>query len=591
MIEDPPLDGEEIAEEYIEPIEPAVIARAVEQLRAVAKGNGIISGQINAGEVKGETLNFEGLAFFKIEPKIGEKRVPGKQQGQVLGSAAEMRQKMQAAQEKAADNPDVRKHTVQVMRKRRDLGFMVQGQYVALDKLRQNFVVHEGCAPCGRDGKIKCNACAGRGKTPCKKCFGTKEMPCPLCRGSKVMGTPRGQVPCTRCHGRGRAPCTQCQRTGLQRCPACKAAGSTACQNCNGTGWHSLVGVLDVKAKGTFDFDRSRVPPDIVAKIEEMGPRLVLEKHADVRIIEDEVRARELAQIAKPGEYIVAYHVRLPVGGIAFTMPKKQDIAGTLFGMHPLLAGVPPFLEPGLMPAFEALDDAARGKGGRLREATKSRFVGEALLTALRHPRKKAMRMLQKRYPVGINETRIFNTLLAAEKVTKAIITVPRAMGLAAGSILAGVLFAGYFIGPGRSTLRAAIPDMQAQVAMAMDVGVLLAGCAMAVLIAQSLATNGVRKALGKLAARVPAAQLAPASAFSYVTGTLIAALLFVAVIEVTGAMKKAVPAWYGDGRVKMAAHLPFTIAPLTTDAQTGDAQKTDAPADETAAPGAGATP
>lgn len=586
MIEDPPLDGEETPEEYVEPIEAAVIARAVEQLRAVAKGNGIISGQINAGEVKGETLNFEGLAFFKIEPKIGEKRVPGKQQGQVLGSAAEMRQKMQATQEKAADNPDVRKHTIQVMRKRRDLGFMVQGQYVALDKLRQNFVVHEGCAPCGRDGKIKCNACAGRGKTPCKKCFGTKEMPCPLCRGSKVMGTPKGQVQCTRCHGRGRAPCTQCQRTGLQRCPACKAAGSTACQNCNGTGWHSLVGVLDIKAKGSFDFDRSRVPPDIAAKIEEMGPRLVLEKHADVRIIDDEERARELAQIAKPGEYIVAYHVRLPVGGIAFTLPKKQDIAGTLFGMHPVLSGVPPFLEPGLKLAFDALDDAARGKGGRLREATKSRFVGEALLTALRHPRKKAIRMLQKRYPVGVEETRIFNTLLAAEKVTKAIITVPRAMGLAAGGMLAGALYAGYFIGPWRAALKGAVPDMQAHVAMALDIGVLLAGCAAAVLIAQGLATNGVRKALGKLAARVPAAQLAPASAFSYGIGTLLTLLLFVAVIEGAGVMKKPVPAWYGDARVKIAAHLPFALPPLTTDATT-----VAAPEDETAAPGAGATP
>ena len=581
MIEEPPVDTVEEAD-LKEPIETAVIARAVELLRGVAKGNGLISGQINAGEVKGETLNFEGLAFFKIEPKTAEKRVPGKQQGTVIGSAAEMRQKIQAAQEKAAENPEVRKHTIQVMKKRRDLGFMVSNQFVSLEKLRQIFVVHEGCTPCGRDGKIKCNTCAGRGKTPCKKCFGTKEMPCPLCRGTKVMGTPRGQVQCTRCHGRGRAPCNQCQRTGLIQCAQCKARGSTACQNCNGTGWHSLVGTLDVRAKSKFEFDRSRVPLPIAEKIDEMGPRLVTEKHADIKIIETEERARELALIAKPGEYIIPYHVRLPVGSIAFTMPKKQEVAGTLFGMHPVLEGLPPFLEPPLDTALMALQDAAGGTGARLREAIKARFVGETLLTTLRHPRKKAMRIMQKRYPYGIGDIRINATIIAAEKVMKAIITMPRLIGLVGGSIAAAALYAGYFIGPG----RAALAGMPSHVAMALDVGVMLVGCAIAALAAQQLASSGVRKSLGKLAAKVPASQLAPASAHAYAVSIVVGALLFLGCIEGAIAMKKTAPDWYVQARTQLAAKAGITITPI----ESAPAIEV-APETETAAPGAGETP
>jgi hypothetical protein len=587
VIEEPPVDSIE-EPELTEPIEAAVIARAVEQLRAVTKGNGLISGQIKAGEVKGETLNFEGLAFFKIEPKTAEKRVPGKQQGMVIGSAAEMRQKIQAAQEKAAENPEVRKHTIQVMKKRRDLGFMVSNQFVSLEKLRQNFVVHEGCNPCGKDGKIKCNTCAGRGKMPCKKCFGTKEMPCPLCRGTKVMGTPKGQQTCTRCHGRGRAPCNVCQRTGLIQCQQCKSKGSTPCQNCNGTGWHSLVGTLEVRAKSTFEFDRVRVPPEIAEKIDAMGPRLVTEKHADVKIIETEERARELLQIAKAGEYIIPYHVRLPVGSIAFTMPQKQEMTGTLFGMQPVLGGLPPFLEPPLDAALMALQDAAGGKGARLRDAVKARFVGETLLTALRYPRKKTMRIMQKRYPHGIGDIRINATIIAAEKVVKAIVNTPRMIGLAGGSMAAAGLFALYFIGPGRAALGGVLTNAPAHVGMAIDIGVLLAGCAIAALAAQQLATSGVRKALGKLAAKVPAAQLAPASAYAYGVSALVGAILFFGCIEGAIAMKKPAPAWYAQARIQIAAKAGITLAPLETapvaevnaDAQT-----------ETAAPGAGETP
>lgn len=578
---DTPADpfGEDVPDDYREPIDPAVIARAVEQLRAVAKGNGIISGQITENGVDGETLNFEGLAFFKIEAKIAEKRVAGKQKGEVVASAGDMHQKMEVEQEKAAHNPDVRRHTIAALKKRRDIGFMVKNQYVALDSLRKNFVVHEGCSSCASKGKIKCGNCSGQGRTKCKKCFGSKQMPCTLCRGTKMMGTPNGRAPCTRCQGRGRMPCNLCQRSGGRRCEVCQGKMHTNCKNCNGAGWMSLVGTINIKARSQYDFDRSALTPEIAAAIDAQGPRLVIDKHIDAAIIEDEERAKALDSMAAEGEYIIPYHLRLPTGRITFALPKKQEITAKLFGMQPTLTELPPFLEAPLAPALAALNEAAAGKTERVRDAMKMRFVSEAILTALRHGPAKGVRILTKRYPLGLEATTIASSVAAAEKVVAALITRPRIIGLAAGSVVSAALYGAYYIGPGFAALAG---KFEPHVGMALDVGILLCGGAATALTAQQLATNGVRRALGKVAAKIPSSQLAPASAFSYGISAAITALLFVGIIEIAVEMKKPAPAWYTQIRESVLGPSPL----YNQDAVPVDAAAHEATQNETAAPG-----
>ncbi|MBU0800778.1 MAG: hypothetical protein KKA05_07210 [Alphaproteobacteria bacterium] len=540
----PPIDTpEEVAEK--EPLDKDLIDRAVLLLRGVARGNGLMSGQIIAGEVSGEVLNFEGLAYFKIEPKTSEKRVPGKEKGQVIGSASEMRSKIQNAVEKAASNPDVRKHTIQVLKKRPDLGAFMSNQYVTLEKLRQLFVVHEGCAPCGRDGKTMCQMCAGKGSTKCKKCFGTKDMPCTLCRGTKVIGTAQGQKTCTRCHGHGRITCTVCRHTGIIPCPTCKRTGNMPCQNCNGTGWHSLVGTLEVKAKSRFDYDRAALPPDITPRIDELGPKIITEKHMQAAIIEDEERFKQLAAISKADEYIIPYHLRLPVGKVTFVLPKKQELQADLFGFLPVLENLPAFLEAPLAKAFAALE------AGKLREAMRARFVSESVMTALRHPRKKALRMMHKRYPYGIGAERLQKTIIAANGILKKIVTGPRWMGLAVGSVVAAALYAGYFIAPSRQMLRGVVdaqgaPDIVMKIA---DGGMFLIGALIAATVAQQMVRQGMRKALGKLAEKIPSRQLAPPAVMPFIVGLVISALLFVGTVEGAHIMKKDPPAWYEEIR------------------------------------------
>jgi hypothetical protein len=542
-----------------EPIDPALVAKAVDMLRAVARGNGIMSGQITAKGVEGEVHNYEGLAYYKIEPKTAEKRVPGKMNGQVLGSHSEMRAKIQAAVEKATANPDVRKHTVAVLKKRRDLGVAVENFYITLDRLRQNFVVHEGCTQCGKDGRTPCGFCHAKGKVTCRKCHGTKEMMCPVCRGTQFINGPNGRQSCTRCHGRGRARCTECQALGFETCQACRGTGQLQCQNCNGTGWHSLVGTLEVRAKSHYDYDKSDMPPELPALIDALGPKLVTEQHAQAKIIEDEERYRELAQVSKPDEYVIPYHLRVPYGKVTFSLRGKEEIGGMLFGFTPRLIDLPPFLEKPLAPSFAALDAAAAGGGnGKLRAATRSRMVGETVLTTLRFPRKKALRMLQKRYPVGVDGARLQKTILAADKALAHVMRGPRTMGLAIGALGAGTLYAAYMFA-GRGPLAAVLSAQDPRVLMIADLAVALAGCGCAAVAAQVMMTRSVRQALGKLAAKVPGSQLVPKAHLTMLMALGLAVPLFFSAMEGAHLAGRDLPSWYAQARGQIVKTAPVT--------------------------------
>lgn len=552
-----PARGAAAGERPRELIDAALADKAAGILRAVAKGNGLMSNRIKATAVDGEVHNYEGLAYYKIEIKTGEKRVPGKMNGQVLGSQAELRAKIQGAIERATANPDVRKHTINVLKKRNDLGVAAENFFITHERQRQNFVVHEACTSCGKDGKVACSYCQAKGKVTCRRCHGTKEMVCPTCRGTMHVNGPQGQQPCQRCHGRGRARCTECQALGYEQCKPCKGTGQINCQNCNGTGWHSIVCVLDMKAKSHYDYDKSDMPPELPALIDALGPKLVTDKHAVARIIEEEERYRELAQVSKADEYIIPYHMRVPYAQIKFTIDGKAEIEGKMFGFNPRLSDLPAFLEAPLAGALTALAEAGNGAGNaRLREAMRMRFVGETVLAVLRYPRKKALKMLVKRYPVGISLPRIQKAVLAADKALAHIIRGPRRWGLALGAVLAAGVYGAYFYAA-RLPLGAQPFAQNSRLLWAADALVLLAGAGIAAAAAHVVTTGSVRKALGKVAAKVPAAQLAVKPHITISLALLLALPLYLGAIEGTHMMRGVWPSWYQNARAKIIPATP----------------------------------
>src|SRR6185295_10849330 len=111
---------------------------------------------------------------FKVTPTTGEKYLPGKQQGVVVGSRQDARNKVMATVENAATNIDVHKTTIKFLKLRPDLGYAAEGWSIRFDGMKRNFVVHERCTTCSGLGKNNCPDCKGRKVRTCKTCTGSK---------------------------------------------------------------------------------------------------------------------------------------------------------------------------------------------------------------------------------------------------------------------------------------------------------------------------------------------------------------------------------------------------------------------------------
>lgn len=68
-----------------EPVPDELLEKAVKRMQSVVKGNGLRGLQVALGDFVGEIIRFETYEVFKMDPQIAEKRINGKQNGEVVG--------------------------------------------------------------------------------------------------------------------------------------------------------------------------------------------------------------------------------------------------------------------------------------------------------------------------------------------------------------------------------------------------------------------------------------------------------------------------------------------------------------------------
>ena len=482
-----------------EEVDPTLLEAALELLRSIGRGNGIKREDASFVSFEGEVLHFELFERFVIEPRVGEKLVCGKENGEVAGSQQDARNRVQGAITRAARNPDVRKNTIDILKKKPDLGIGHDDQYIGLDRLRQTFVVHELCNVCSGSMRNICQSCQGNGKTHCTKCRGEREIICPACLGRKFETTPRGQQNCFRCKGRGKIQCDMCKHMGFIQCKTCNATGQVSCKSCAGTGWHSHMTHLDMRAHSHFHYDREKFPPELPPLIDTLRSALVTEKHCEAVINEETVRARELDNASKPDEYFIPYNVRLPWGEIKFTL-KGEEISAKLFGFQPSLVHAPPFLEVTAATGLRSLLEAAKHPGnvaGKIREAARTRCVAESVLAAAQLTPRRGLDYMHKKYPFGLKAETIREMLSHADTALKRVTKIPRIAGLFVGLAAAAALYALYYIGPGRAIMVSYLPTDAAR-GLA-DLGMGVAGALAALYSVKLCAAGALNKAIGKL--------------------------------------------------------------------------------------------
>lgn len=529
-----------------EEVDPALLEAAVTLLKRAVRGNGVKPDDVKFSAFSGEVLHFEVFERFAVEPQIAEKVLHGKEGGVATGSLQDARNNAQAAIAAAARSPDVRKNTVDMLKKRPDTGFALEGQFIGLDTLKQTFVTHELCTVCNGSMRHICQSCRGIGKIPCTKCQGTRQILCTNCHGRKTENTPRGVQDCPRCKGRGKMGCDQCKRVGTFPCHACAAAGQVACRNCSGTGWHSHMTYLDMRAGSHFHYEREKLPLELPPLIDTLRAAMVTEKHCAAVINEDKKRVQELDQAAKPDEYFIPYNVRLPWGDISFWVGEKE-LPAKLFGFQPSLVHMPPFLETTAAPGLRALDAAAAPRAGdvadKIREAVRMRAVAEAVLAAASMPRKRAIEYMHKKYPFGFTAATLKAMVAKADIALKNATRMPRFAGLALGLVAAAGLYLLYYIGP----LRAQMAPLFNGPAMQSAADLLLIGLGGLVTTAsiQYSARGALHKAIGGLLPPEKRKKFLPKAGKSAILGYAGGVAIYLAAVEMAVRQGSEAPLWY----------------------------------------------
>ncbi len=528
-----------------EEVDPALLEKALEVMRAALRGNGVRPEDVSLAGFTGEVLHFETLEKFRVEPKVSEKLVHGREKGEVVGSLQLARHKVQTAVEKSARNPDIRRITNEILKRMKSLGFGADGQSIRFERLKQSFVSHEVCSVCSGKMKVLCQPCHGTGKMLCGKCRGVKEVLCPFCHGKQFENTPQGRRTCSRCRGRGRMRCMVCKQTGSVPCPACKSMGQMMCKNCTGTGWHSHVMFLEVRAKSEFFYERELLPAEVPPLIDAMRAEMVTEQHAEVYINEEKKRIEELDRKSRPDEYIVPYNVRLPWGEIKFKL-KDEEVAMKLFGFTPGLVHAPPFLEQITAPATRALEEASaapRHTADRIREATRFRVAAEALLAAAQWPPRKALDYMHRKYPFGFRTEHLRHLLTHAHTALQRLTRGARMAGLGAGVALAALAAGVYFLGPVRTYLRQAIGAENFM--LIPDILWLALGAGISIMTVKLFTGFTLYRMLGKFLPPQKRGRLAPKVGHSAWWAGAGAAVMFFAVMTFAATQGFNTPGWY----------------------------------------------
>lgn len=529
-------------QEQKEAVDPALVEKAMDLIRQAVRGNGARPQDVRFIGFDGEVLHFEALERFEVEPKVSEKLVHGKERGEVTGSQQDVRQKIQAAMEKATYNADVTQATIDIFKGRPDRGFGLDNYSLALERLKQTFVVHELCSVCNGAAKSPCLTCRGARKTQCPRCHGARDMTCPSCAGRKLENTPRGQRPCARCRGRGRIPCRTCTRTGFVPCAICRAAGQLPCKNCGATGWHSRITCLELRAQSHFMFDRAALPPEVPPLIDALRGALATEGHAEAILNEDRRRLEELSRGGRPQEYFIPYKVRLPWGALKFAVGEKE-IEGKLFGFQPSIVHAPPFLEDTARKGLRFLAEAAgspRHAAARLGDAVRTRAVAQAVFAASQLSRRRALDYMHEKYPFGIRRETIVNMLSQAQGAMKRSARGARLSGFCSGIMLAAAFYTLYYSGtvprpPVKNAAAAVIPDLAV-----VAVGGIIVTAAM-----QFASAYALKRAIGKIMPVNKKKRLLPRAGRDAVWGFCGASVAYIVIVQWAAMRGNEPPVWY----------------------------------------------
>lgn len=439
---------------------------ALDQVKALVKGNQFNPDDIVVENFEGEILHFKAETMLTLFTKIYDKVHLGRLSGPVLvKDELAARDEMAKVYSGIANDTAMERQIRDVIINRDDKGFALDQFIAPLPFAKKEFVFFEPCQTCKTTGSVMCRHCHGHGFSQCSRCHGSGMDHCRHCNGAQaVQGQNGQQIQCPVCHGSGKTMCSQCQQQGTTKCKVCASRGATKCPNCEGHAWNSHLFTQELNIRTAFDYPKSKLPEKIVAMIERYGAKI--NEHAEIKVVEDkesvvnkddEEKQEKLedSDRKKIVRFPVLYEVVLPYGHVEYGM-KGKSYYMFLFGTKGRLTHVSPFLDDLIKQGVRKLQDAADGRGdvsANIVAAAKYRTVKEGIYYTARYSSGRARQYLKKTNRIGLSDNMIAKIVGLSGQAIDNITKKPRYVGLGASVLLHCALIAGYFLSPLRGKL------------------------------------------------------------------------------------------------------------------------------------------
>jgi len=432
---------------------PSLADQALARLRKLADGNGIAPEKIELAGAQENVFTLNGTARFMpfCERQTGQ--YPGPPQGKnrtivagrdALLSEAEKRQKafLQGREWLPVAIADLKTAPGQ--------GWGIENGRITMPQFSAVLAAPSPCPVCHGQRVTTCQHCNGQGLVTCPQCAGGGRETCPQCGGRGEMSAQPGQ-PCSMCQGLRTIQCRNCRASGRITCPVCQGRRGVPCGNCRGSGQVTDEIALDCGATVSFQMTGEELPSGLRRGLSRLGAVNLSKGHADIRIVEDEEKEKELLPdpdaIAEEepeaeAQPIVRYEAKLPYADLRLRFGDGRVVLAPAFGKRGVLIGLPPFLDDALKPAREKLAEATRGKQ-HIKDALDARAMREAL--ALQLSGHRDVKELRRIYPVGLSATAaqeiMENMRRALNLATRHIRAATALLSGGTGIALLGILF------------------------------------------------------------------------------------------------------------------------------------------------------
>ncbi|NQZ14137.1 MAG: hypothetical protein HRT94_04835 [Alphaproteobacteria bacterium] len=511
--------------------------KALKQIRQLCNGNGIQSDAVQIASQDPEVITMEGLTHLEIDTKTHEEERVGKfEKGKFIQSPEAVEKTIVNAQNKIMKNDNSREFISKRILDRPDKGFALHGAEIELEELQEDYSTHVPCRTCGGQGAKTCGQCNGQRQEVCTQCHGRTMIPCRQCHGQGFSKNPDGsQKQCNYCFGQRQVSCPLCQKTGRIKCRACRATGHIKCDPCKGSGiFTHIVSVLPV-VKTLFEMDRAELPDAVVGAFERNGPKLAARGHM-------EIEANLVSR--KDGGSAIKYETSFPYADMVLRINGKP-VKISAFGNKGKIIKVKPFLESLIKPGLDNLKRAAKNDGlvsGNIKKATHYRIISRAIALTATTQKKKALLELKKRYPIGIRTEALQALIILSDKAIGNVTRKPRYIGLAAGLILSGAIYAGLFLGGIYAQIAKGLTQ---PIEIATALGLVCLGGFMSLFAIKCAAKKSMSNAIGHLLLSGGRTKTSTKTRTSGVYAFLGSAIILVLVIEIARQSGQPIPSWY----------------------------------------------